>query len=61
MDHFILGSTLLVFAALVQAVVTAIMANREKTELATRIDRWCRPIFLAAFLLVILFSFARPT
>lgn len=52
MDVFILGSTLIVFASLMQAVVTSIMASRDRAELASRIDVWCRVIFPLAFIAV---------
>ena len=56
MDYFILGSTLLVFLALIQAVVTAILAEAKKITLAKSIDRWCRGIFPLFFVTVFLFS-----
>ncbi len=56
MDYFILGSTLLVFLALIQAVVTAILAESKKVTLAQKIDRWCRGIFPLLFGTVFLFS-----
>lgn len=58
MDHFILGSTLLVFAALVQAVVTSILAhNPDRLKFARWMDRVCRVIFPAGFAALLLFSF----
>ena len=56
MDYFIFGSTLLVFLALIQAVVTAILAESKKITLAKRIDRWCRSIFPLVFVTVLFFS-----
>lgn len=56
MDTFILASTLLVFAALMQAVITSIMANREHVRGARWIDRCCRIIFPATFAAVFAFS-----
>jgi hypothetical protein len=52
MDYFIFGSMILVFITLVQAVVTSILVNSERTTLAKRIDRWCRCIFPIGFVLV---------
>ena len=57
MDYFILGSTLLVFASLVQAVVTAVLAESQQIARARRIDRWCRGIFPALFVSVLIYSF----
>ena len=56
MDYFILGSTLLVFFALIQAVVTAVLAESKKITLARSIDRWCRGIFPLLFVGVFFFS-----
>jgi hypothetical protein len=51
-DYFILGSTMLVFCALIQAVATSILFSRERALLARRIDVWCRVIFSVAALLI---------
>jgi hypothetical protein len=56
MDLFILGSTLLVFAALMQAVVTSIMAHKGRPDSARRADRWCRAVFPGLFVAVLVFS-----
>ena len=56
MDYFILGATLLVFLALIQAVVTAMLAESNKIPLAQGIDRWCRVIFPLIFVAIFLFS-----
>jgi hypothetical protein len=50
MDTFILWSTLIVFAALAQAVVTAQLAGRKRGMLAHRIDAWCRTLFPLIFI-----------
>ncbi len=42
LDQFILTSTLLVFAGLMQAVITSIMANRDLIRQAICTDRICR-------------------
>jgi hypothetical protein len=57
LDIFILGSTILVFLALVEAVVTGQLGSRDKERLALRIDRWSRLAFLVVFLGVIAFAF----
>lgn len=56
MDYFILGSTLLVFAALVQAAITARLAHDKKTQTAQGVDRWCRVIFPVLFLGLVVWS-----
>lgn len=56
MDYFILGSTILVFAALVQAVVTSRMAHRQKSRMARRVDVWCRVIFPILFACIVFSS-----
>lgn len=55
-DRFILGCTFIIFAALIQAVVTGILAKRDKVDTARRIDIWCRVIFPAAFAIVGIWS-----
>lgn len=54
MDKFVLGSTILVFLALVEAVMTAYFIAKEREAVAVRMDRYCRMIFPAAFVLLIL-------
>ena len=54
MDKFVLGSTILVFLALVEAVMTAYFIAKEREALAVRMDRYCRAIFPAAFAVMIL-------
>ena len=49
MDFFILGSTLLVFAALIQAVMTSRLVHNKNTMTAEKMDRWCRAIFPSTF------------
>lgn len=60
MDHFILGSTLLVFAALVQAVMTSVMHSKNQAERARRFDRICRVLFPAVFLVMVYVTLAAP-
>lgn len=57
MDYFILGSTLLVFASLLEVVVTAHLARTEKLKTARWIDRVMRLVFPTAFLLLAIESF----
>jgi hypothetical protein len=50
-DLFFLVSTLLVFFSLVEVLVTTILDNNQQAERAKKIDRYCRVIFPAVFLL----------
>jgi len=52
MDYFILGSTLLVFMALVEVIVTSTLARSKRDRLARNIDKSARFVFLIFFLLV---------
>ncbi len=51
LDFFILGSTLLIFATLLQAMITTSMAKSGKLSEARGVDRWCRWLFPGGFLL----------
>jgi len=59
LDFFILGSTLLVFATLAEAVATVYLAKQGRKDLARRIDRWSRLavplIFAGLFLIALVF------
>ena len=57
MDYFILGSTILVFAALVQAVLTSKMSDRGNLKAALLVDRTCRVLFPVLFILILAASF----
>ena len=52
LDYFILISTVLVYATLVEVVVTSTLAKRGKLERARKIDRWSRWLFPWGFALV---------
>jgi hypothetical protein len=49
LDRFIVGSTILVFLALVESLTTIYLVSQEKEELARRIDKFSRLIFPIAF------------
>ena len=49
MDVFIMGATVIVFLALIQASLTSILYGKGREELAVRMDWVCRFIFPAAF------------
>jgi hypothetical protein len=51
LDAFILISTILVFFSLIEVLVTTILDNNQQAEQAKKIDRYCRVIFRAVFLL----------
>lgn len=55
-DQFLLGTTLLVFAALGEVIVTARLAKQGNEDLARRIDRWGRWVYLVAFILLTAYS-----
>jgi hypothetical protein len=57
LDWFIVGSTILVFLALVEAVAASFFVSKEKTALALRLDAVSRWAFPAAFGLLMLFVF----
>jgi len=52
MDIFILGGTVLIFATLMEVIVTSTLASGGRLELARRIDRWARVLFPLLFALV---------
>ena len=52
LDYFILAATVLVFATLVQVVITASYVQSEELAKAQRTDRIARWVFAAAFLLL---------
>lgn len=52
MDQFLFGATVLVFATLLEVIVTSTLARGERLELARRIDRWARVLFPLLFALV---------
>lgn len=57
LDFFILSATVLVFASLVEVIVTSTLAQREKLDLARHLDRWSRWLFPIIFSMVGLKTF----
>ncbi|MBW8065789.1 MAG: hypothetical protein FVQ04_07925, partial [Nitrospira sp.] len=55
-DYFVLGSLILVFLALVEAVMSGVIAARGKEALARKLDRRSRWAFPASFLMLIAFA-----
>jgi hypothetical protein len=60
MDLFLFGSTLLVFSALLEVVITSRLARRGSTPLARRLDVVCRVVFPAVYLLLAGWSLGVP-
>ena len=60
LDVFFLVSTLLVFFALIEVVVTTILENKQQMERATKIDRYCRVIVPVIFVIASIAIFAHP-
>lgn len=56
-DQFVMGSALLVFLAFGEALLTASLADRDKSELASRVDAGSRLLFPLAFIVVVVVSF----
>lgn len=54
MDQYVLASSVLVFLALLEALVTSRQASQGKTKAADRLDRTCRWLFPGTYLIVIL-------
>ena len=54
LDFFILGSTVLIFATLLQAVITTSLARSGKLFEAREVDIWCRWLFPGGFVLLAL-------
>lgn len=57
LDIFIVGSTVLVFLALVEALVTSYLVSKDKGVLARSMDGVCRfvfPLSFTAFVIVVL-------
>ncbi len=59
LDRFIVGSTILVFLALVEAVMAVHLVSKEKTKRALQMDNLSRIAFPIAFGLLTLFVFSR--
>ena len=54
MDEYVLASSVFVFVALLEALVTSRLAADGRVRLADRIDRTCRWLFPGIYVLVIL-------
>jgi hypothetical protein len=56
-DKYILGSTILVFLALGEGILTSYLANNDRHDLSMKIDRWSRVIYPGLFLMCIWIAF----
>jgi len=57
LDYFTLGSTLLVFFALVEVILTSYLARREHTRMARKLDKAARVAFPGAFIVLFILTF----
>lgn len=57
MDRFILLSTVMVFASLMQTVAHARLVRNDKADLARRNDRWSRVGYTVALVIILVVSF----
>ena len=57
MDRFILGAITLVFLTLGESILTSVLALHDKQELALKIDRWARFVYLGIIIIVFLNAF----
>ena len=57
MDMFIFGSTVLVFAALIEVVLTSRLASSDRLDRARRVDVVSRFVFPITFALLAAYSF----
>jgi hypothetical protein len=60
LDVFFLISTLLVFFSLIEVLVTTILDNNQQIARATKLDRYCRVIVPAVFVIASIAIFAHP-
>jgi hypothetical protein len=60
LDSFFLTSTILVFFTLIEVLVTTILDNNQQTERAKKLDRYCRVVFPAIFVIASIAIFAHP-
>ena len=56
MDELVFGATVLVFLALLEVIITSRLAQKNRTQLAQRIDRYARWVYPLAFAMLLGFS-----
>ena len=57
MDRFVVGSTFIVFLALIESITTNYLVNTDKANLALKMDRYCRWIFPVIFFIFVFIAF----
>jgi hypothetical protein len=57
MDFFVLLSTIIVFLALAESILTSYLSKRKRGKTARRIDLWSRILFPFSFTILVLVSF----
>jgi cadmium resistance protein CadD (predicted permease) len=60
LDTLFLTSTLLVFFSLIEVLVTTVLDNNQQAERAKKLDRYCRVIFPAIFVIASIAIFVHP-
>jgi cadmium resistance protein CadD (predicted permease) len=60
LDVFILTGTILVFFSLIEVLVTTVLNDKQQTERAKKIDRYCHVIFPLVFAIASVAIFAKP-
>jgi hypothetical protein len=60
LDTLFLTSTLLVFFSLIEVLVTTVLDNNQQAERAKKLDRYCRVIFPAIFVIASIAIFVKP-
>jgi len=60
LDVFILTGTILVFFSLIEVLVTTVLNDKQQTERAKKIDRYCRAIFPIIFAIASVAIFVKP-
>ncbi len=59
MDYLVFGATILVYSAILEALLTGVLFRRGKEYIARRIDSFCRILFPVLFLLYWIFVMIR--
>jgi cadmium resistance protein CadD (predicted permease) len=57
LDYFILGSTLMVFLALLLVIITSNLTKSGQAQLAKSIDKWSRIIFPVMLIIITMIDF----
>ena len=60
LDSFFLTSTILVFFSLIEVLMTTILDSNQKRERAKKLDRYCRVVFPAIFVVASIAIFVHP-